>query len=406
MDEISRPETPATANTRFDPDWHDRVSCRTSYTTLARIHINDDEKFVRDVILNRNKEEYPDPYLRNVYDPSILKRYWSRVKEATDNYAPESYEERKEIDEFREREHKRVNTQLGYISYPTPDKYGFSVDAVRDICVGVRDRDVKILNWLYRIPLSHLRYLAGWFELNTWRTGSEVFNSIRYVRGDSAIDISDTLDTEDYAEKDTSQIRVIDDGGEDLDITSGLSIDYIIEQIDNLIDEYRGFPVAVGLANMSKLSNMSTEKTNGGSATVRGSVNIQSSNVNWENGGESWNTVAHEFFHQVQFSLSLYDTRSNDDPEWKITEDSTDIECDICEYGIMNSIMQRMISVWVDFCNEPIHYLEDYQKKNMNEFYAVAFEAYYEDAEELRKVQPKVYNIIDDLMCYLRMDEK
>lgn len=394
----NNPETPATDNTLFDPDWHDRVSCRTSYTTLARVHIVDDEEFVHNIILNRSREEYPDPYLRNVYDPSVLRRYWRRVKKATDNYVPVNSEEEQEIQEFREREHERVNEQLGYINYPTPDEYGFSTDAHWDIMQGADSKEPKILNWLYRMPLSHLRYLAGWFEVNQWSTDSKVFNSIRYVRGDPTVGFSDTLDVEDYAEKDTDNIHLEDTQGEKISVVSGTSIDVIVDEIDNAINKYAGFPVAVGLANMSNLSNMATEETSGGFATVNGSVNIQSFNVKWENGGESWNTIIHEFFHQIQFGLSLYDTRTNDNADWEITSDSTDIECDVSDYGFIPELMHRMINVWEDFCENPVHHLEDYQKKNMNEFYAVAFEAYHEEREELRKVQPEVYKIIDDLM--------
>lgn len=394
---ISNPETPATDNTLFDSDWHDRISCRTSYITLARVYIKDDEEFVHNVILDRNKEEYPDPYLRNVYDPSILRRYWMRIKEATDNYKPDK-EEKQDIEEFRERERERVNEQLGYINYPTPDEYGFSTEAHWDIMQGVDSKDPRVLNWLYRIPLSDLRYLAGWFEVNQWSTGTEVFNSIRYVRGDPTVDFFNTLDIEDYNEKNTEDIYVEDTEGEQLEVVPGTDIDVIIDQIDSVINKYDGFPVAVGMAKMSNLSNMATEKTSGGVATVSGSVNIQSFSVNWENGGESWNTIAHEFFHQIQFGLSLYDTRTNDDSEWEITPDSTDVEIDTPEYGSIPEIMDRMITVWEDFCENPVHYLEDYQKKNMNEFYAVAFEAYHEEPEELRKVQPKVYDIIEDLM--------
>lgn len=391
-------ETPATDNTLFDPDWHDRVSCRTSYTTLARVHIEDDEKFVRDIILDRNMDEYPDPYLRNVYDPSVLRRYRERVNKAVENYETTNEEEKQQIEEFCERERKRVNEQLGYIHYPTPNEYGFSEDAHWEILDGVDSEDPKILNWLYRMPLSDLRYLAGWFKVNDWSPGSEVFNSIRYVRGDPTVSFHNTLEIEDYNQKDTENIHIESSEGEKLNVISGTNIDVITNEIDRVIDKYAGFPVAVGMAKMSSLSNMATEETSGGVATVTGSVNIQSFNVEWEDGGESWNTIAHEFFHQIQFGLSLYDTRTDDDAEWEITEDSPNVEYDLPKYGTLTDIMNRMVTVWQEFCENPVHCLEDYQKKNMNEFYAVAFEAYHEEPEELRKVQPKVYDIIDDLM--------
>lgn len=395
---LSNPESTATDNTLFDPDWHDRVSYRTSYITLARIHIEDDEEFVHDVILDRNMDEYPDPYLRNVYDPSVLQRYWERVKQATENYQPNSDEEKQEIEKFRKREKERVNQQLGYIHYPTPDEYGFSQDAHWDIMEGVSSKDLEVLKWLYRMPLSDVRYLAGWFKVNEWRPGAEVFNSIRYVRGDPTVDIFNTLEVEDYSQKDTGSIRVEDSDGERIEVVSGTEIEFVIDEIERIIDEYDNFPVAVAMANMTDLSNMSTEETNGGLATVGGSVNIESLTVNWEDGGESWNTIVHEFFHQVQFGLSLYDTRTNDDAEWEITVDSTNVEYDVPEYGSIPEIMDRMITVWEDFCENPVHCLERYQKKNMNEFYAVAFEAYHEEPEKLRKVQPRVYDIIEDLM--------
>lgn len=396
--DLSNPETPVTDSTRFDSDWHDRVSLRSSYITLARVHVEEDEKFVHDIILDRNKKEYPDPYLANVYNSSVLRRYLNRVKEAVENYTPKDSEERQEVNEFLEREKKRVREQLGYINYPTPDEYGFSTDSHWDIMQGADSKDPKVLNKLYRMPLSDLRYLAGWFKVNQWSTGSKVFNSIRYVRGDPTVSFFNTVEVEDYSEKDTDDIVVKDDEGEELKVVSGTSIDVIVDEIDRLIDEYDGFPVGVGMAKMSDLSNMATEETTGGLATVSGSVNIQSFNVDWEDGGESWNTIAHEFFHQMQFGLSLYDTRTTDDEDWEITADSTDVEHDVFEYGFVPETMDRMIAVWEEFCEKPVHYLEDYQKKNMNEFYAVAFEAYHEEPEELQKVQPKVYDIIEDLM--------
>lgn len=391
--------TPATNDSRRDETWHGRrVSHKNDYHTLARVHIQDDARFVHDVILDRNEREYPDPCLRDVFTPSILRRYWGRICEATTSYTPNNEAEAEQIAEFREEERERVHEQLGFINYPNPDEYGFDGEFMRELDGGV-DGKPEVINRLYRMPLKHLRYLSGWYAVNGYKTSPKPFNSIRYVRGDPTVDFQNTTDLVD-AEDETINKPVILVNGKVVDMNSGLDVDFIRAKFDKFLQEcitkYDPLLVAFGLVKMDKVTNFNSPETDGGRATSRGEINIQTLTVSWDE-GTSWNTIAHEFFHHIQYSLKLSDQSASGHEEWELTE--PDVEVEECEWEPLSEVQQQMVSLWEDFCAEkPSNILREYQQKNMNEFYALAFEAYFEEPEVVRKTQPRVYNLIERLV--------
>jgi len=375
----------------------------------ARIHISDHEEFIHSVVIDRNKGEYPDPFLRNINDEELLKRYFQRIRAAIKAYTPENEDEKRQCREFIQRERQRVNAQRGRIRFPSATALNIGDIVERTMCLRTgykfADRCIpwETLETLYEWPLRDLRRLSAYFfiQRNTDYTSltkkARIINAIRLVRGDPTVDIQNVIEFVPVEEfLDTHSVRV---DGESLDLDEGLSFSTIQTELKRIADYVSGLIPALAFAQIGEVTNYTHEKISAGShGPLRMHIGRDMDMVDKETTGRR-NVVAHEYFHAVQEVLGAKDINAADDrvvfdaapPEWE------EIIFFPVEREQVLQIQQQMQELWFRFRSGDFKPLCEYQTKNIHEFFAVAFECLFEHPEVLQEKQPSVYDLLTDI---------
>lgn len=374
----------------------------------SRTHIQDDFTFIKDVVLNRNHSEYPDPFVSEVEDYEILINYLKRISKAIKNYNPKTESEKEKIKEFHNREQNRINLKIGQIKYPEPHEFDLSTNFIqraKSLCFRtgyLRKRDINwnILNKLYNFSIKKLRYLSGYF-LTRDLIGNDsidkivrVINSIRYVRGDKCVSVNNFI-VFTPLDKIKDQITIEVDG-EPVELENGVPRDIIkkeINRLNNNIGESLNF--ALGLANIGHISNYHSPNINNG---VYNQLRVNFS----ERIGDKDDTAkfkrnifAHEIYHSIQDVLATKDmANKSESVDLDESPESWDsIKLPNVQRNDFEELQKEMKQKWFMFRQDPDE-LCNYQTKNFSELFAVAFEIYVEDPELLSKEQPIIYELI------------
>lgn len=377
----------------------------------SRIHIHDHNEFVNKIILDRDHSAYPDPFMREVEDRSLLELYLKRIIKAIRYYDADNESEINSISEFYDREQERINHHIGRLKYPDPCEFDISLNFIQKIknvdlqtgYTSVRGIDWDVLDELYNLQINKLRYLSGYFLLNKNVTDCRIIdrkvriiNSIRYIKADPTIDIENFIRFVPLSEiKDELTIKVND---EPVNLEKGVQKSRIKEEIDRLFDIVDGsLKLALALANISEITNYYNPKLNCGSYdsfTINFGKIIKNEDETCE---FSRNIFAHEIYHSLQDITGSKDMiNSSENVSLDKTPDEWDkVVLPEVDREDLSEINDNMIIEWFKF-RQNTDYLCEYQTKNMSELYAVAFEAYVEDRELLKEEQPQIYELIEE----------
>lgn len=380
-------------------------------TTRARLHIKDDSEFVTKIITNRDKSAYPDPYLREVDDVDLLKQYLTRIKTAIESYTPESNEESEVISEFYQREQERVNAQIGRLTVPHPSEHGLDSEFVdrlerktKRTGYGVSRRSMPwdIYETLYEdCSLRELRVLSAYFKAKKRKESSvmpsqkmRVLNSIRYVRDDPTVSLDNIL-TFVPIEEMQEKMRVEVDG-EVVDLEEGVPFDEIKEELERVISEIPCLKVALALANIGQVANYHNPRISNGRYNV---INTNISHRMGKTEKTERNVIAHEFFHSLQDITATRDLcMQGNAVEFDASPDEWNpIGFPSCDR--YPNVQKEVKELWFKLRNGRINPLCEYQMKNIDEMFAVGFEAYLENPDVLKKKQPSVYEHFETLFA-------
>lgn len=377
----------------------------------ARLHIDDDTEFINSVVIDRNPSEYPDPYLREVFDADLLSDYLTRVRQAITSYTPDSDEEATACREFYAREHERVNAQIGRLTFPAPDTPGLADLLSQFDHSGLntgyglsgRDIDWDVYDKLFTSDLDDLRYLAAHYKVHHRNHGGgqtshielRVMNAIRYVRGDPTVSLENVIT---FADIDSATEHLtIEIGGDPIELTRGMSFANIKAELERLNDMFTSLPIALAFANIGKLTNYHHPKIANGHYNYF-DTNI-SAPITEKTGNTHRNIVAHEFFHSLQDIIGTRDMMvGNTAVDFGASPDEWDVVVFPNVKERFADIHKQVKHQWFQFRTGDIPELCEYQTKNIHEMYAVAFEAYIENPDTLREHQPQVYDLLDTLV--------
>ena len=374
----------------------------------ARTHLDTDE-FINKLVLDRDASEYPDPFIRDVDDVSLLKQYLSLTVNAIRSYTPSDDEEAEACREFRLREQKRVNAQIGRLTFPEPTD-GDLPDLLTRLehaqfstgyLIHPRDISWNVYADLYTRPIDDLRHLAAYFRASEWPLGGAKFskplrilNAIRYVRDDPAVSLNNIVSFASLEE--VKEHLLIERDGEPVELTEGVEFDRIEEGLNELADRFDSLIVALAFANIGKITNYRYE---GAANGVYKSLETNFSELIGDTDVIPRNIVAHEFFHSIQDIIGAREMMVHNDAvelqqspdEWEVLvyHDVTDD---------LSGIHETMKQQWFEFRLGNITPLCEYQTKNINELFAVAFELYVEDPDALNESQPQIYSTLSTLL--------
>lgn len=378
--------------------------------TKARIHIESDSAFVNDIILDRDSSEYPDPYIRNLEDGTLLSNYLTRVITAIRSYTPENDEEEAIIADFFNREQERVNEQLGIINTPHPTKCEIAKETVDTLennklktgyVFSQRDIPWETYETLYNdLSIRDLRILAAHFKTKTNMKGREkegkntrIVNSIRYVRGDPTVSLENIIAFVPIEQ--VKEDMAIEIDGEQIELTEGVPFEVIKDNLTKTLRKFPTLETALALANIGKITNYHNPRISNGLYNTR-ETNI--SEAIPKTGDTERNVVAHEFFHSLQDVTATRDLHAQGNAvEFESEPDSWDPI--VYPDATRHTETQREVKhLWFKFRNGGMPKLCDYQTKNVDEMYAVAFEALVENPEVLQEQQPEVYRHFNYLL--------
>jgi len=378
----------------------------------ARIHIDSHTKFIQDIVLDRDADEYPDPFIRNLTkdsDASLLSSYLTRSKQAIKSYNPETEAEKKQCQEFLSRERTRLNAQIGQICMPQPEEKN-----LRHITSQIDKNALKTgyahvernISWelyrnLHQRSLEDLRYLAAYYTVdekpNYGETHPEtvrIINAIRYVRGDPTVSLENFIYFKPI-EKVKEDITV-SVNGETVELTEGVPFSEIKQELRRINSKFDSLITALAFASIQTVMNYSNPKV------LDGSYNPQWINISKkldEDGVQNRNIVVHEFFHAVQDIIGARDMSAvNSCVEFSETPSDWEMVRFQQPESHLNPIHEKMKECWFKFRTGKESPLCEYQTKNIHEMYAVAFESFFESQKRLKQYQPMVHNILKELM--------
>lgn len=378
---------------------------KNTATVQQRLEVTGEE-FIENIILSRDAHEYPDPYLHALGDVELLKQYKEHVESVISEYEPASENEAEQCQEFLSRERKRANSQIARLTFPKPESHGLDTEFVFSVkkLKGVDLEHLDVLHKLYTLPLEKLRYLSAWFQVNaspevTVESSQAILiNSIRFAKGDPTISIANIIKR---AEIDIpEQLIITDEDGNQLDIVEGVDETTIVNELELLVDKFPGFTTALAVANTTRITNWKVEDSGVNGEYAGSHMNISQLSHNPDDADYTVNVVAHEFFHAMQDALGCMAVNTKND--W-VDFDASPDEWESLEFPQLPSshplpdIQSRMQHAWFEFRQSGTP-LREYQQKNINECYAVAFEAYVESPRLLKNSQPKIYSIIEDMV--------
>lgn len=375
----------------------------------ARVHINNDEEFVNDIILNRDKATYPDPNVRNINDIDLLKNYLCRVLNAVRGY--NSKDDNDCIEEFVNKERKRINGRIGKLKYPSPTKYGLSIcfeeidnaDFNTGYMLPERNIDWNIFEKLFNLPINELRYLSGYYKSrdiykNKMDKMERIINAFRYVKGDSTVDLENIINFTPI--NDVKENIVITKDGEELEIEEGIPFSDIKSRIEDKKEIFdNDFMFALTIASVEKITNYHHKSIPNGEYyphTTNYSENMEDDDTSII----QRDVVAHELFHAFQDITLTRDMNASDavdiDKEPHNWENITFKEPNRED---IKRIQDKMMQIWFKFRRNPENKLCEYQTKNITDMVAVGFEAYCTDKKVLNKKQPELYEYIENILC-------
>lgn len=378
----------------------DQMARLTRRNIRARIHIESDAEFMNSLVFDRDSHEYPDPYPPNIQEPEILIRYRRRIHTAVQNYTPKCNYERKRIEEFVAKEQERLNKRIGGITMPSPEEYGVDskiLTAFRKARLSIGGLSGRTVTWdhlrtLYSASIDTLRYLSAYASVAKHCSDEQVTicNAFRYAKGDSKISFTNVVEIEDNPFAVPFGYTV--DGEEVPLFESKFDSEYISFEYDNLRDRLDGFIFGVALGALSNIYLFNNSRLAHG-AHKDGTISYRRPFLTRDR-----NIIFHEFFHVIQNLFSAIDSN--------IQDSSVDLDGEYqpTEFGYVEDnspfvgVQADMLVLWRQFFADDIDALCDYQKKNVHEFFAVAFEYYVEVPEKLKREQPDVYDLIETIV--------
>lgn len=388
----------------------DDLNTRNRRSVRARVHLTNDTEFVNKVILDRNASEYPDPYLREINDADLLSNYLTRIKTAITNYTPADTEEKELIDAFHNRESHRVNAQLGRITVPDPVEHGVPEHIVETLDheglnTGYgfsRGRDFlwDEFETLYtECSLRDLRVLAAYFtakkrkekedEGDKHDSSVRIVNAIRFVRGDPTVDLEGFLT---FLPIESVRKDIFTEDSEKLELEEGVPFDKIKDELTHIANKFSSLKTALALANIGRITNYHHPKLANGVYNSR-ETNISEA-MNEKTGDTHRNVVVHEFFHSFQDIIATRDLAAEGNC---VNFDANPSEWEpvvFPEASRHTDTQKRAKRLWFEFRNGDIPELCEYQTKNIDEMFAVAFEALVENPETLQEKQPRVFDFL------------
>lgn len=379
--------------------------------TRARVHIEDATEFVENVILNRDEHEYPDPYLREVSDAELLQQYLKRIYTAINSYTAID-EESETIKEFYQRERERINAQIGRLTVPHPSEHGIDESIIGQLEMnnyrtgyGFSRREMpwELYEDLFnKVSLRDLRILSAYLTAKTrnansnsngYRKNVRVVNAIRYVRGDETVSLRNILQFIPIEEMKERMCVEVD--GEEVELEEGVPFEEIESELATLLEHFDTMEVALALANIGRVTNYHNPKISNGRYNNT-KMNI-SHRIDKKTGGTERNVIAHELFHSLQDIIGTLDICTLGDA---VELDASPDEWSPIGFPPVDRHEESQVTVkelWFKLRNGQIEPLCEYQTKNINEMFAVAFEAFIENPQVLEEKQPEVYNYINTL---------
>lgn len=381
---------------------------RTYYSGTA-------EEFVEDIILDRNMEEYPDPFLQVLHpsDYQLIAAYRHKVTEVVEEYTPKTEAEQDEIEEFVEREKMRYNILRSKFVFPESlEELGVSDETIEHVNnahfdTGYGFTQGRKINWescqylFNEVDIDELRRVSAYLLMDNQTLVSRrrkpkyrLINAIRFARGDSTATLDEVMDFKPLKEFKRETTIKID--GEEVEVKEGIPFDTVKERLTRIIRNNPTLPIALALANIHTATNYYHPKIANGSYN-----DFHGTNFAELMDGDSVDVVAHEFFHSLQDVLAIkhvapetgWVNHKNTPDEWMPVEFGHE------PLGPLSEIQSCVKEHWLKGrCEKYDTFLRGYQVKNSNEFMAVAFETYISNPEFLQEHQSDVYETIEMIL--------
>lgn len=372
--------------------WDDDVTpCDRKFK--ARLHLDVGEEFVKTIIIDRDKFAYPDPWVTNTDNVELLKRYYHHVIRSAEMYTPENKSEESDINQFVEREQERINKRIAQLEFPTPTEWNSDISTA--VCKAFYGLIENKLQWenlrvIDTCELSTLRYFSAYGRLFSDAIET-VANAFRYAREDPTISLDACVEINENIVNYPMSHTV---GGEEIDLyESNLVPEYIKMEYRNIRDTISDFVFASALITHPTIYLVDHFKIANGSHSetyVRYGRPLYN---------EDRNIVFHEFFHRIQSTFNAIDHTAKGNNVDLDSDNATDVTyMDVKDASPFVGFQEEMIDMWEQFVNSERNVLCEYQGKNIDEYFAVAFEYYMCSPETLKTKQPDVYGLIDRIV--------